>query len=169
MRREVRLAGSGGQGLQLAGVILAEAVALDGFYVAQTQSYGPESRGGKSRADIVIDTEPIDYPELIGIDALLALTQQAYDANIGLLRPGGVLVIDSDHVEADQEAIRVPVYSITEGLGREIVANMVGLGALNEAARLASWDSLEKAIWQYAPDGTADLNLQALKAGKDAV
>lgn len=167
MRREIRLAGSGGQGIQLAGVVLAEAAALDGFQVAQTQSYGPASRGGDSRSNVVINEEQIDYPELMEIDALLALTQEAHDSSIQLLKPTGILVVDTD-VETNREATRVDVDLIAESVGRRVVSNMVALGALNQAASIVSWESLEEAIRKHVPGGTADVNTRALYAGKDA-
>ncbi len=67
MRYEIRFAGSGGQGVILAALIAGEAAALfeEGLYVVQSQSYGPEARGGKSKAEVVISTEPVDYPKAV--------------------------------------------------------------------------------------------------------
>ena len=77
VRKEICLSGSGGQGLILAGIILAEAAGIyDGLEVVQTQSYGPEARGGASRSEVIISEEEIDYPKVIKSDILLALTQK---------------------------------------------------------------------------------------------
>ena len=79
-RTEIRLAGEGGQGMILAGIILAEAAAMyDDKYAVQTQSYGPEARGGASKAEVIIDSGEIDYPEVINADVLVALSQEACD------------------------------------------------------------------------------------------
>ena len=93
-RVEIRLSGSGGQGMILAGVILAEAIGInDGKNVVQTQSYGPEARGGASRSDVVISDTEIDYPKSLRIDVLLCLTQQSYDSYHSLVKPGGLCSI----------------------------------------------------------------------------
>ena len=79
-RYEIRLSGAGGQGMILAGIILAEAgVMVDNLNVSQSQSYGPESRGGDSRAEVVFDEDQIDFPKVIKPDILVSLTQEAYD------------------------------------------------------------------------------------------
>jgi 2-oxoglutarate ferredoxin oxidoreductase subunit gamma len=95
-RKEFRLSGSGGQGLILAGIVLAKAATLEGYKVTQTQSFGPESRGGKSRSDVVISNTEIYYPEAQYFDYLLALTQEASDSYIYDLKDNGLLMIDSE-------------------------------------------------------------------------
>src|SRR5574340_942404 len=98
-RYGIRLAGSGGQGLILAGVILAEAAGIyDGKFVCQTQSYGPEARGGASKAEVVISDSEIDYPKAMRPDVMLAMNQQSLDAFISDLKPGGLLLVDADLV-----------------------------------------------------------------------
>lgn len=99
-RYEIRLSGSGGQGLIVAGIILAEAAGIhDGKYVCQTQSYGPEARGGASKAEVVISEEEIDYPKAIKPDVLLAMNQKACDAYFFDMKPDGMLVVDSTFVK----------------------------------------------------------------------
>ena len=91
-RYDIRLSGSGGQGLILMGIILAEAIGIyDGKHVAQTQSYGPEARGGSSKAEIVVSDEEIDYPEGLKLDLLLAMNQKSCDDYYMDLKPDGVL------------------------------------------------------------------------------
>ena len=98
-RYEVRLSGEGGQGIVLAGVILAEAAAIyDGKNATQTQVYGPESRGGASKAEVIISDEEIDYPKALAVNLLLALTQAAADKYAADLKPSGLLVVDSSKV-----------------------------------------------------------------------
>jgi 2-oxoglutarate ferredoxin oxidoreductase subunit gamma len=96
---EIRLSGSGGQGLILAGIILARAAVIEKRRVTQTQSYGPESRGGYSRADVIISDQEIYFPEATNFNCLLALTQEACDVYLFDLRDNGILIIDTTFVK----------------------------------------------------------------------
>jgi len=94
-RYEIRLSGSGGQGMVLAGLILSEAAGIyDGKFVTQTKSYGPEARGGASRTEVVISTEEIDYPKVMQPDLVLAMTQEAQDKYCQDLKKDGILIVD---------------------------------------------------------------------------
>jgi 2-oxoglutarate ferredoxin oxidoreductase subunit gamma len=173
MRYEIRLAGSGGQGLILAGIILAEAAGVyDGKFVCQTQSYGPEARGGASKAEVVISDAEIDYPKAIQPDVLLALNQKSLDAYSGDLKPGGALLVDADLVKEVPlgQALAVPFTRIArDELGKTMVANIVALGALAQLTGAVSLKSLEAAVLARVPKGTEDLNKKALAAGVRAV
>jgi 2-oxoglutarate ferredoxin oxidoreductase subunit gamma len=170
-RYEMRFSGSGGQGLITAAVIFAEAVGVyDGKYVCQTQSYGPEARGGKSRAEVVISDTPIDYPKARQLDLLLAMNQAACDAYYRDLNPDGLLVVDSSLVEQypTNRVIAIPFTQIAkEELGREMVANMVALGAVGLLSGQVISNSLEKALLTRVPPGTEELNRTALHRGMD--
>jgi 2-oxoglutarate ferredoxin oxidoreductase subunit gamma len=167
---QIQLTGSGGQGLILAGIILAEAALKDGFHVAQTQAYGPEARGGSSRAEVIIGSGPIDYPHVERPDILLALTQEACDKYIAEAGRNSVVITDSLLVptvpKTSAAVVRVPVINTAREVGREVVANIVALGALNSVTGLVSWPSLEEAVLDRAPAGTAELNKKALAAGR---
>ncbi|MBM3189428.1 MAG: 2-oxoacid:ferredoxin oxidoreductase subunit gamma, partial [Chloroflexi bacterium] len=116
-RFEIRLAGTGGQGMILAGLILAEAAVVhDNKNACQTQSYGPEARGGASKSEVVIDDEEIDFPKVIAADVLLAMSQEACDAYYHDLKRDGLLVVDSLHVARvpTSKAHRVPITGIAE-------------------------------------------------------
>jgi len=168
-RYEVRLAGEGGQGLILAGLILAEAAVIyDHKNACQTQSYGPEARGGASKSEVVIDTEEIDYPKVIAADVLLAMSQEACDKYYHDLKRDGLLIVDSVHVQRvpTTRAVRVPITEIAEkATGRSITANVVGLGLLAGLVDVVSREALEQAVAARAPRGTTELNLQAFAAG----
>lgn len=170
-RYEMRLSGSGGQGLITAAVIFAEAVGVyDGKYVCQTQSYGPEARGGKSRAEVVVSDQPIDYPKARRLDLLLAMNQAACDAYYRDLNPDGLLVVDSTLVEQypTNRVIAIPFTQIArEHLGKEMVANMVALGAVGLLSGQVISNSLEKALLARVPPGTEELNKAALHRGMD--
>jgi 2-oxoglutarate ferredoxin oxidoreductase subunit gamma len=171
-RYEIRLAGSGGQGLILAGIILAEAAGVyDGKFVCQTQSYGPEARGGASKAEVVISDAEIDYPKAIQPDVLLALNQKSLDSYIFDLKPGGTLLVDEDLVQEVplSQFLAVPFTRIARELGKTMVANIVALGALAQITKAVSLASLEAAVLARVPQGTRDLNKKALEAGVKAV
>jgi 2-oxoglutarate ferredoxin oxidoreductase subunit gamma len=171
-RFEVRLAGAGGQGLILAGLILAEAVAIhDGRNAVQTQSYGPEARGGASKSEVIISDGRIDYPKVMSADLLLALSQEACDEYFFSLAPDGTLIVDSDLVERvpSSRAVEVPITRIAqEATGRAITANIVGLGLVGGLTGIVSRQALEKAVAARVPQGTAELNIKAVAAGWEA-
>ena len=167
-RYEIRLAGSGGQGLILAGIILAEAAGVyDGKFVCQTQSYGPAARGGASKAEVVISDAAIDYPKAIQPDVLLAMNQKSLDAFLSDLKPGGLLLVDADLVSEfpASRAVALPFTQIARELGRAMAANIVALGALAQLTGVVSLRSLEAAVLARVPKGTEDLNRRALAAG----
>ncbi|MGA9822961.1 MAG: 2-oxoacid:acceptor oxidoreductase family protein, partial [Desulfobaccales bacterium] len=154
MRFEIRLAGSGGQGLVLAGVILAEAAGIyDGKFVCQTQSYGPEARGGASKAEVVISDAEIDYPKAIQPDVLLALNQKSLDVFLGDLKEGGVLLVDADLVREVPEsgALAIPFTRMAREAGRELMANIVALGALAAITGAVSREGLKAAVLARVP------------------
>jgi 2-oxoglutarate ferredoxin oxidoreductase subunit gamma len=167
-RFEIRLAGSGGQGLILAGIILAEAAGVyDGKFVCQTQSYGPEARGGASKAEVVISDAAIDYPKAIQPDVLLALNQKSLEAFGADLKPGGLLLVDADLVQEApaSRVLALPFTRIARELGRAMAANIVALGALAQLTGAVSLESLTAAVLARVPKGTEDLNKKALAAG----
>lgn len=171
-RYEIRFSGSGGQGIITAAVILADAVgSFDGRYVCQTQSYGPEARGGKSKAEVVISDSPIDYPKALRVDLLLAMTQAACDAYFFDLQTDGLLIVDSGLVEQvpTSRAVSLPFTQIArQQIGRELVANMVALGAVGCLCGQVSMESLHAALLARVPKGTEEMNRKALQAGIDA-
>jgi len=168
-RYEIRLSGSGGQGIILSGIILAEALGLyGGKSVAQTQSYGPEARGGASRAEVIVSDEEIDYPKGIKLDLLLAMNQKSCDEYYRDLKDDGVLIVDSTFVTQvpTSKAIRIPFTKIArEKFHKEIVANIISLGAITEFMDIISPKAMEAAVLARVPKGTEKLNRDALKAG----
>lgn len=171
-RYEIRLSGSGGQGLILMGIILAEAIGIyEGKYVAQTQSYGPEARGGSSKAEVIVSEEEIDYPKAMKLDLLLAMNQKSCDEFYPDLKPGGLLIVDSTFVNQvpTSKVFQIPFTRIArERLKREMVANIVALGALTQLTPIVSPKSMETAVLVRVPKGTERLNRDALKAGISA-
>ncbi|MGB9628054.1 MAG: 2-oxoacid:acceptor oxidoreductase family protein [Thermodesulfobacteriota bacterium] len=171
-RYEIRLSGSGGQGLILMGIILAEAVGVyEKKYVAQTQSYGPEARGGSSKSEVIVSDEEIDYPKAMKLDFLLAMNQKSCDEFYPDLKEDGVLLVDSTFVSQlpTPKAYQIPFTRIArEKFKREVVANIIALGALTELTPIVSRRAMEKAVLTRVPKGTEKLNREALRAGISA-
>jgi 2-oxoglutarate ferredoxin oxidoreductase subunit gamma len=168
----MRIAGFGGQGVIMSGLIISVAAGLhEGKEVAQTQSYGPESRGGACRTEVVIDDEQIDYIKPLDADLLVAMSQPALDRYLGEmdLKHAAVLV-DSSLVTQVPDGVsklyKLPATDIAEfKLGRKIVANMVMLGAISAITGMVSYDALVEAVKETFPPKTLELNLAALKEG----
>lgn len=170
MKTEVRLSGSGGQGVILAGIILAEAAGIyDGKNVVQTQSYGVEARGGASRAEVIISDEEIVFPEVTRPDILLAMNQPSVNKFAATLKDGGTLIVDSTNVKevppTRGKRVSLPLTDLGVQAGGIIVANIVALGALVGITGVASEEAMRRAVLGRVPRGTEELNLKALEAG----
>jgi len=168
-RTEIRLAGEGGQGMILAGIILAEAAAIyDGKQATQTQSYGPEARGGASRSEVVISDGEIDHPEVLSADVVVALSQEAYEKFGKSVCTGGLLIVDEERVRTspDFSGIKIPIARLAqETTGKAITANTVALGVLVGLTELVSRESIQRAVTARAPKGTEEMNRKALQTG----
>jgi 2-oxoglutarate ferredoxin oxidoreductase subunit gamma len=168
-RTEIRLAGEGGQGMILAGIILAEAATIhEGRNAVQSQSYGPEARGGASKSEVIISSGEIDHPEVLLPDVVVALSQEAFKKFASTVKPNGLLIVDADKVDSSSapKAIRLPITKMAfESTGRVITANTVALGVLVGLTGVVSRQALEKAVLARAPRGTEEMNHKALEAG----
>ena len=168
MRKEIRIAGFGGQGVGLAGYILGTALTLyDGKDAVMTQSYGPEARGGASSANVVVADEPIDYPFVQRPDILVALSQEAYDKFQPSLSTEALILIDEGLVEAAQPGniYRIPCTQLAESIGRRIVANVVMLGFFTVVSNVVSRSAMEEAIAASVKPKTVPLNIRAFDVG----
>lgn len=166
---ELIISGSGGQGAILAGIILAAAALDDGYNVIQTQSYGPEARGGASRAEILISTGELSYPKVQDCNMMVAMTQESLNKYAGMLAGGGVLLTDEDidtsTIKDDIDIFKAPIFSTVAKLARPMVANILVLGILNTIADIVSPEKLSDAISGRVPTATIDLNMEALAEG----
>ncbi len=169
-KQELRLTGSGGQGVILATVILAEAAVLSGLYAAQSQSYGPEARGGSCRAEVLVSPEPIGFTKVTRPTLLLALTQASLDKYTKKL-PQDCIVLMDDSLTAPEgvaHPLRAPILrTAREQVGKALTANIVAVGCINEILRLVSRETLEQAVRMHIPRGTEALNMAALRAGEE--
>lgn len=170
-KKEVRLAGFGGQGIILSGHILGKAAALfEKKEAVFTQSYGPEARGGSCSADVVISDTTIHYPKVGQPDVLVVMSQGALNTYGSSIRTNGTMILDADlvHLEGDPDAItvyRVPFTRMAERLGKTIVANIVMLGALTALGGVTSYESMKQSVLSSIPRGTEELNIAAFDKG----
>lgn len=171
-KTEIRLAGSGGQGIILCSIILADAALMGGAYSAQSQSYGPEARGGACKAEVVVSSEAIDFPKVVKSDFMLALTQTSLEKYLSGAKPDSILMID-DSLTLPERAkeLGLTVYSLPilaaarDTLRRPMVANIVAVGAINACLKLVDLETLEKAVLKNVPAGTEELNRFAMLEG----
>ncbi len=173
-RCELRLSGSGGQGLILAATILADAAVETGKEVVQIQSYGPEARGGASRAEVIISPEVIDYPELEAPDVTLCLSQESFDTFAAATRHGGLVIYDSGLVSpATLPHVQLVGLACTElakeQTGKPQAANVVALGALQHLTGVVTREALVETLGRRLPAKLLEANLRALASGAAAV
>ncbi len=167
---KLRLAGSGGQGLILAGIIMAEAAISAGKNAVQTQSYGPEARGGASKAEVIISDEEILFPKIEVPNILLSLTQVAFDKYHGDIDENGTIIVD-ESIELPEglkvkKIIKAPILrTATEEIGKSIVANIVAVAMLGEITGAVDREYINNAVLQRVPKGSEELNMKALEAG----
>ena len=171
MRLEIRVAGFGGQGVIRAGLVLAAAACIYGSRNAvQTQSYGPESRGGACKSEVVISDEEIDFPKVTDPDAVIVMSQEAYTSYAEDVKKGGFLLLDSDLVLKEKDipnvrVFKVPATKMAEELGKTIVANVVMLGAFTAITNLIDAEAVKKSILSNVPKGAEKLNMYAFEKG----
>jgi 2-oxoglutarate ferredoxin oxidoreductase subunit gamma len=170
VRKEVRFAGFGGQGVILAAYVLGRAVSVHTpMHATMTQSYGPESRGGACEADVVVSDQEVDTPEVDRPDVLVLLSQEAATKNMENARAASLVLSDVDLVQLDDEtarkAISLPFTRTADALGKRIVANMVMLGALTRTSGMVPREAMEAAVAESVKPSTRELNLRAFDAG----
>ena len=174
MKNNIRLTGTGGQGLILAGIILAEAALLEGKNAIQSQSYGPEARGGATKAEVLISDEAIHFPKVQQSDYLLCMSEKAYEKYSGGMKQDSVLIIDTTFVEETENTKAKTTYAIPitelaiKATGKEMTAKICALGIIS-ALGIVGEEALQKAILKRIPKGTEELNMKAFEAGKNAV
>jgi|TARA_B100001079_G_scaffold50487_4_gene41423 2-oxoglutarate ferredoxin oxidoreductase subunit gamma len=167
---EIRLSGSGGQGLILGGRLLMHTLMLAGYYVAQSQSYEPTSRGGLSRSDLVASESPVEFPLATELDMIIVLDQVAVEPSRSLIRPGGLVFSDSQRVtqplEGEFNSFEIPFHQIAREQGNPRGANIVALGLLVELGRFATQENLQTAIEKLTPQRFRSVNSTVAQAGK---
>lgn len=165
--------GSGGQGVITAAIILAEAAVLyEGLIAVQSQSYGPEARGGATRSDIIISESDIYFPKVTQPNVLVCLTQEAYNRFYTIPRPGGILITDNHYVETwkkvDSRQIELPIYTtVMKEIGNPIVLNICMLGTVIRITHLVKPESIMKALRTRINPEFLPMNQKALELGME--
>ena len=170
--KRIVFSGSGGQGVITAAIILAEAAVIyEGLNAVQTQSYGPEARGGATKADVVISEEPIRYPKVIHPHILVCLTQKAYNNLSGIIWPGGLLLSDSHYVKqepkVDARQVELGMYrAVMDKIGKPIAFNICMLGAMTRLTGLVRAESIMGVLETKIPVDFLEINKRALEIGQ---
>ncbi|MEF8725475.1 MAG: 2-oxoacid:acceptor oxidoreductase family protein [Candidatus Bipolaricaulota bacterium] len=173
MRKEIRFGGFGGQGIISAGNITGKAASIfEDKNAVLIQSYGPEARGGACSADVVIEDEKIDYPQITVPEILILMSQEAYEKYSDDIQDGGIMLLEKDLVEEVEQPegihqYKIPATKIAEDLGHKIVANVVMLGVLVAITSAVEKEKMREAILSSVPKGTKDLNEKAFESGLD--
>ena len=177
MKKDIRVCGFGGQGVILAGFIIGKAasVFMD-YHAVQSQSYGPEARGGAARSEIIISDEKIGYPRPLGVDCLVAMSQESFDSYRDDIRDDAVIIVDPDLVkkhDIGRPLYKVHAQKIAEELGNKIVTNIVMVGAFTSIFGMLKPEAVKESVIDSVPKRFTELNIKAfergLEAGKNAV
>ncbi len=174
MHYEIRFSGSGGQGMMLMGDITAEAAGnTEGREIVLTKSYGPESRGGACRSELIIDDGAINYPVMTAPDFVLAMTQQSCDKYSRDLKPDGILLVDTKFVGSiprrDGPVYALPITETAEAAcGSALPANVVALGIISVIGGCAASESMRDAVKKRFSGKLAAINEAAFEAGVKA-
>ena len=168
--KEIRIAGFGGQGVVLSGLILGQAASIyDDDFSALTQSYGPEARGGSCTAEVVISDEPIGYPYVQSPNVLIILSQEAYNKYSQDLPAGALMIIDPDLVKPEPSQnpapLSIPATRMARDMGRTVVANIIILGFLAAVSDLIPPEALKNSVLASVPKGTEEFNTKAFELG----
>ena len=177
MREEVLMAGTGGQGVLLAGQVLAEAALKCGLEVSFYPSYTPEVRGGRANSTVIIADGPVGSPLAGSFGSLVLMDKLALSEHLARLKPGGLLLVNStlcgeEPTGADARVIRVPAHELAVKLATERAVNMVMIGAYVAASGIVSLDALEAALKAVLPErhhSYIPMNLAAIAGGAEAV
>ncbi len=167
--------GAGGQGVISAAIMLAEAAVLyENLTATQTQTYGPEARGGATRSDIIISDKDIHFPKVTQPNILVCLTQAAYMKFYDIVRPGGLLLIDSRNVKSlntvDSQQIQLPMQqTVVEKLGSSVALSTCMLGALLGLREIINPEAVIKILKVRIPADFYEMNVDAFWLGQALV
>jgi len=174
MKKEIRIAGTGGMGVVLAGDILGyAAVVYSGLEAVQSQSYGAEARGTTAKSEVIVSDKPIRYPKVRESDYLIAMSQKSLDLYLPDAKKGSTIIVDPDLVNTKNisgyEIVEVPAMKTADELGLRLVSNMVMLGALVKKSGLFPLENLEKAIADMISAKALEIDIKAIRAGAELV
>jgi len=172
-KHDIRICGLGGQGVIMGGMIIGKAASIfEDRWATLVQSFGPEARGSECSAQVMVADDPIAFPYIRASDIFVALSQSAYEKFVSEMKPGAILVYESemvapdDRLPADVTKYGIPGMRIAEEeFGRRIVFNMVMLGFFAGTTSLVDADAMRKAVADSVPPGTEQLNIKAFERG----
>ncbi len=171
-RLDVRFAGAGGQGIVMAGEVLAAAVVRMGGSASHSKAYGPASRGGASRSDVVVAGDTVGFPLVRSPNVVVALTDEAYRKYGHDHAADAIVIVDVD-VDVDAQrngALVVPIVETARRIvGTDVASGVVGLGVLSRSLDVFDVDVLRSTIAERVPAALEDANLEAFAAGRDMV
>jgi 2-oxoglutarate ferredoxin oxidoreductase subunit gamma len=171
MRTEIKIGGFGGQGVILSGYIIGRAASIfDNKHSTMIQSFGPEARGSTCSTQIIVASEPIDYPYIISPTIMIVMSQEAYTKFTPELAPEGILITEEElvmpvNLRKDIKHFSIPATRIAEELGKKIVVNIIMMGFMSAVVKLIDKDAVRKAVEVSVPKGTVELNLKAFDSG----
>lgn len=171
--QSIVIAGFGGQGVLLAGEVLANALMLDEKNVTWYPCYGAEMRGGTVNCEIVTSVEEVSSVNKKEADFIIALNQLSFDRFLPKLKKGGWIIANSSLVKEIKSRMDVnyffaPITALANELGEIRISNIISLGILSQISKLTSVDSLHNALDNVLPEHRKKLlplNLKALEAG----
>jgi 2-oxoglutarate ferredoxin oxidoreductase subunit gamma len=170
---QIRVAGFGGQGVIMAGMIVGRAYSLyDNKEASLSQSFGPEARGSACSAQVILSDEKILYPYVTRADILVAMSQEAFEKFSDNIDEDATLLIEDELVQTHDLPAGVKVHGIpstrlAEEIGRRLVSNIVMVGFFTAVTGLISDAAARRAVKDLVPKGTEDLNLIAFDRGHE--
>ena len=170
-RTEIKIGGFGGQGVILSGYIVGRAASIyDNKYATMIQAFGPEARGSACSAQVIVSSDPIDYPYIVSPQIMIVMSQEAYVRFSPELTPGGTLITEEELVtpqklRKDIKHYSIPATRIAEELGKKLVLNIVMMGFMTAVTKFLDPEAMRKAVTASVPKGTEDLNLRAFESG----
>ena len=167
---ELRLTGSGGQGVIMATIILADCALRSGKNVAQSQAYGPEARGGMCKAEVLISESEIGFTKVTNPTFLMCLTQQSLDNFTKNIDENCVLLFDStltmpENIKCKNAFSADILRTAKEVVGKAFTANIVAISVINRILEIATEEIVKEVVSEYIPRGTEEINFKALRAG----
>ncbi|WP_129408577.1 2-oxoacid:acceptor oxidoreductase family protein [Marinitoga lauensis] len=171
--RSIRISGMGGQGNILMGLILAESLVSEGYWVVQSQHYGAQVRGGLSFCDVLYSEEVIDYPKAEAFDVLYIMNDIAFP-HLTMIKNNGIVFYDSSYIKAlpqtvsriTKKIVAIPASKLAyEELGNTNVANMIGLGAIAKNCEIVKLDTLIRVMKKRVNPRFFEIDEKALKIG----
>lgn len=177
MIEEVLFAGFGGQGILLAGQLVAKAAMDDGLFATWFPSYGPEMRGGTANCQVVYSNDEIGSPIPSQYDTAVVMNQPSYEKFQPMVKAGGMIVVNTSLIEinnprTDVEIVEVRCNELAQKVASDRSANVVVVGAyaaIKGHIKIATIEKVLQEVFARKGQEVVDSNIKALAAGTEAV